>query len=304
MRKSYAVILGLIFSLQAFAQDDLLDLIPEEPIQDIVEATFKGTRLINMQTNEAPAGGVLQYVFQHRFGAMNNDFFYNFLGMDNAQVRLGLDYGITDRLSVGLGRSSYNKTNDFSLKYKILEQQTGLKNIPLSLTLFSSAYLNMRRRTDIDLNLPDRMTYAHQLIFARKFSQRFSMMISPSLVHFNLVEFREQNNTHVIIPAGMRIKINNRIALTAEYAPQLTRNFRQAPVSGDRENYINSFSIGVDIETGGHVFQLHLTNSRGLLDPEWMLQTNGDWLEGAIFFGFNISRVFTIREPKRPEVDN
>lgn len=303
MRCAFALFV-IVFGMpkHTIAQSDLLDLISDEPRKEISEAAFKATRLINMQTNEAPSKGVLQYVFQHRFGALNEDFFYNFFGMDNAQVRLALDYGLTEKLSFGVGRSSYNKTNDFSLKYKLLRQQKGVKNIPFSLTLFSSAYLNMTRRASLDLELADRLAYTNQLIFSRKFSHRFSMMISPTLVHFNLVEFRDQSNTHFISPIGLRYKLNNRIALTAEYAAQLSRNFNIIPVTNELEYYSNSFSIGVDIETGGHVFQLHLTNSRGLIDPEWMMRTNGDWLDGTIFFGFNISRVFTIKEPKRPEL--
>ncbi|TVQ77189.1 MAG: hypothetical protein EA358_07315 [Flavobacteriales bacterium] len=302
MKHLYLFCIFILFGnafLLAQGSEDLLDILGDEPNQNYAEATFKGTRLINMQTNEASAEGVLQFMFQHRFGPFNNDFLYNFFGLDVAQVRLGLDYAISDRLSLGVGRSSYNKTSDFTLKYRLLRQQTGKKNIPLSITLFSAAYLNMTRRS-FTPDFSDRLSYSHQLIFARKFSSSFSAMISPSLVHFNLVEFNAQPNSLFVLPVGGRFKLTRRFALTAEYALQSPRNFSVR--QGVETPYYNALSVGVDIETGGHVFQLHVTNSRGLIDPDWMVKTTGNWLEGGLFFGFNISRVFTLKEPKRPEV--
>lgn len=294
-------LLLLLIPFWSVAQDDLLDLLDEGETSEVVDATFKGTRLINMQTNESPAPGVLQFMFHHRFGAINNDFLHNFFGLDNAIVRLGLDYSFNDWLNVGVGRSSNNKTYDGFVKAKLLRQKRGAEAFPVSVSWYSAGFLNMTRR-DIDLNAGDRLSYVHQLIIARKMNKSISLMLTPSVVHFNLVEQAAQPNTVGVLAMGGRFKLNQRIAITAEYSPQLiNRNFR-TNADGERVDYQNGLSIGVDIETGGHVFQLHLTNSRSIIDPDWMAgPATGNWLDGDIYFGFNISRVFTVKEPKRPE---
>ena len=287
--------LGVFFTN---AQDDLLDLLGDEPQTSTVDATFKGTRLMNMQTNEIAAPGVLQFVFQHRFGPTSDDFLYNFFGLDQAIVRLGWDYSVNRWLNLGIGRSSNNKTWDGSVKMQLLRQKTGKNAFPFSMGWYSTANLNMTRRS-FDPELSDRLSYSHQMIFARKFNSRLSLLVSPSMVHFNLTQEANQPSDIFILPLGGRFKITKRVAITAEYAPQLNRNFYTQ--NGERTNYNNTFSVGVDIETGGHIFQLHVTNTRSMIDPEWMAQNPYSWSNGDIFFGFNISRVFTIVEPKRPE---
>ncbi len=300
MRYVYKALLALFIPFTGMAQDDLMDLLDEGETTEVVDATFKGTRLINMQTNETPAPGVLQFMFLHRFGAINDDFLYNFFGLDNAIVRLGLDYAFNDWLNVGIGRSSNNKTTDGFVKLNLLRQKRGAQPFPVSVTWYSAGFLSMDRNRNFDLT-SDRLTYVHQLIIARKMNKSISLMLTPSVVHFNLTREAAQPNTVGVLAMGGRFKINQRIAITAEYAPQLANpNFRTGS-DGQRIDYQNGLSIGVDIETGGHVFQLHLTNSRSIIDPDWMAgPATGNWLDGDIYFGFNISRVFTVKEPKRP----
>jgi len=291
----------VLLSFNAFAQDDLLDLLgEEEPQIEYAFATFKGTRVINFQTNELPAKGVMQFMIMHRFGAFNNDFFYNFLGLDNAQIRFSLDYSFTDWLNVGIGRSSFSKTYDGFLKLRMLRQSKGAKVMPLGLVFYSSLnYTTLKYDDNLPHNTSDRLSYSYQLILSRKFSKAFSMELVPSMVHFNLVEDRETPNDIFILGIGGRLKITKALALTAEYGLQLNDNFYY--VDGQKTNWENALSIGVDIETGGHVFQIHATNSRGLADPQWMARTPGSWGNGEIYLGFNISRVFTIKKPKLPE---
>ena len=293
---------GLIICLSKLeAQEDLLAELEglEEARTEFVTATFKGTQVINAPSNELPGAGVLQFVFQHRFGSLSDDFFYNFLGLDNADVRLGFDYALNDRLQIGLGRSSFEKTYDASSKIRILRQSTGPKALPLSMTVAASVFVKSLKWTDgLPHQFSDRLSYSFHLVISRKFSESFSLAFTPSLVHFNLVDRKDQANDVVAIGLGGRYKLNRRISINAEYFPQLNQNSYLD--QEQKRAFFNSFSLGFDIETGGHVFQLFFSNSRGVIAPQYIAQTSGSWKDGDVYFGFNISRVFTLKKPDLP----
>lgn len=282
----------LLCSLAVQAQEsDLFDVFEESTQSEVVYATFKGTQLINAATNETPGEGVLQFVMGHRFGSFNDDYLYNFFGLDNAQVRMQLDYGLTNRLNIGIGRSSFLKVADGFIKYQLLQQQKGTKTAPVSITLLSSAnYRNARYTDGIDHAMSDRLSYLHQAIIARKWNRKLSTLVSPSVVHFNLVPTAQDPNTTAHITLGARYKISNRMALTGESTLLSNREFS----SGER--YTTPFALGVDIETGGHVFQLHISNTRAMNGPYWMARNPYSASNGGLFLGFNISRVFTVKE--------
>ena len=282
----------LLCSLAVQAQEsDLFDVFEERTQSEVVYATFKGTQLINAATNETPGEGVLQFVMAHRFGSFNDDYLYNFFGLDNAQVRMQLDYGVTDRLNIGIGRSSFLKVADGFVKYQLLQQQKGTKTVPVSITLHSSTnYRNARYTDGIDHATSDRLSYMHQAIIARKWNRKLSTLVSPSVVHFNLVPTAQDPNTTAHITLGARYKISNRMALTGESTLLSNREFS----SGER--YTTPFALGVDIETGGHVFQLHISNTRAMNSPYWMARNPYSASNGGLFLGFNISRVFTVKE--------
>lgn len=287
------------------AQEDLLDVINDgqEETTTYTTATFKGTRIVNLQSSEITGAGVMQFIVLHRFGAFNDDFLYNFFGLDESLVRLSLDYSFNDYINVGVGRSSRSKVYDGWLKAKILRQSTGAIEMPISLLYYGSLNVNTTRFNDgLDRPFTERLSYVNQLIVARKFNDDLSLELAPTMVHYNLVQTEEQRNTLFGVGAGARYKLTNRVALTAEYMWQATRNSRL--VAGAEVPYNDALSIGVDIETGGHVFQLHLTNARNITDPNWMMQTPGSWTDGEIYFGFNISRVFTIKKPELPDSPN
>jgi hypothetical protein len=297
----YVCIALLLFSFELSAQDDLLDLLEEEPQIEYAFATFKGTRIINLQSNELPAEGVMQFMIMHRFGALNDDFVYNFFGLEQAQTRFSLDYSFKDWLNVGVGRSSFSKTYDGFAKVRLLRQSKGAKKVPFGIVYYTTVnYSTLRWNDDLPHNESERLSYTHEVILARKFSKNLSLQLVPSFVHFNLVEDRETPNDIFVLGIGGRYKVSNRVAITAEYGLQLNDNFYYNS-EGNKTSYNNALSIGVDIETGGHVFQLHATNSRGLADPQWMARTPGSWGTGDVFLGFNISRVFTLKKPKLPE---
>lgn len=290
--KQLLLAFAAIIATTSFAQEeDLFDLLDDENKQQITYATFKGTQLINAATNETPGEGVLQYVIAHRFGSFNDDYLYNFFGLDNAQIRMQLDYGLTDRLNIGIGRSSFLKVADGFVKYKLVQQQSGTTNIPVSVTLHSTLnYRNARYTDGIDHDLTDRFSYLHQAIIARKWNRSFSTIASPSIVHFNLVPSANDPNTTAHLTLGARYKITNRMALTGESTLLSNRELS----SGER--FTTPIALGIDIETGGHVFQLHISNTRAMNAPYWMARNPYEISNGGLFLGFNISRVFTVKE--------
>lgn len=276
---------------QASAQMDLLSAIEDStPRKEFVTNSFKSTRVIAGQSIENVGSGVLDFRILHRFGRVNEGA-YGAYGLDNATIRLGLDYGISKRFMIGIGRSSYKKEVDAFAKYKLFWQANG-GGSPVTVTLLSSVI-----RDGLDFAEPDRenynssrFSYSFQMLIGRKFSEAFTFQLSPTLIHRNLVKTAEDNNDIFSMGFGTRIKLTKRFALTAEY-------FYTNPNDLD-EGYKNPFAIGVDIETGGHVFQLHFTNSLGMNDKELITGTSGVWGDGDVHFGFNISRVFTLSKPK------
>jgi len=283
------LILILIIFGPAISAQDLMDMLDEDESSktEYTYATFKATRLINGQSIELPPKGAMNFVISHHFGAINSGA-YEFFGLDQANIRFGFDYCFTDWLSVGVGRSSVNKTFDGSLKVKLLRQSSGAKKMPFTLTLFANtAIISLKWQEPERTNyFTSRMQYAYQLLLARKFGSRLSLQLMPTLIHRNLVETIEDQNDVWAIGAGGRIKVSNRVAVTGEYYYVLPGK--------TADDYNNVFSIGVDLETGGHVFQIYLTNTQGLIEEQFIPMTDGDWLDGDIFISFNINRTFQI----------
>jgi len=286
----FSVVLSLQLITAVGQEDDLFSLMDIPETTEFTYATFKGTRIINAQSNETPGEGVLQYVISHRFGSFSNDYLYNFLGLDIAQIRMQLDYGVTDRLNIGIGRSSFNKVADGFIKYRLLRQTSGAEEFPFGLTLYSSTNYRGARYTDgVDHFLSDRLSFHHQAIFARKFDESFSLLVAPSAVHWNLVPGPNDPNTTFHLQIGGRYKITNRLALTGEY------NYGSNYEYSDGQRFYAPFALGVDLETGGHVFQFHISNTNAMSDPLWVATNPYNPLDGSLFLGFNISRVFTVR---------
>lgn len=306
MRHLLAVLLFASSTLPAAAQDDLLGLLGEEETgPEYTNAAFKTTRVINGHSLENTAHGVLDFKIGHRFGPANGGASEAY-GLDGATVRLGLDYGVTDRLMVGIGRSSYQKTLDGFVKYKLLRQCDAGCAMPITVAVVAASSMTTLAADKVPWYSPDRqdyfthrLSYAWTLIVGRKFSEGVSFQLNPGVVHRNLVAgINDANDVFHISGAG-RVKLTKRLAFNAEYFHVL----RDALEPG----FNNSLSIGFDIETGGHVFQLHFTNSSGMFERAFITETTGDWANsfapiskgGGFQFGFNISRVFTVHEPKR-----
>lgn len=289
MKTIFVVFLVLGFVSSVRAQEDLMKIINEETESEsgYVEQTFKGTRLINGHSIETRKRGVLDVIIGHRFGRLNSGA-YELFGLDESNVRLGVDYGMSDRFNIGVGRNSFEKTYDGFLKYKLLRQEYGA--VPVSIVALSSAALKTLRTGDPtgEPELKSRMTYAYQLIVARKFTPALSLQIAPTLVHRNSVVEEMDPNDIYALGAGGRIKLTKRISLNAEYYYQFN-TVANSPM-------MNSIAVGFDIETGGHVFQLHFTNSRAMNEKGFITETTGDFFDGDVHFGFNISRTFQLHE--------
>lgn len=288
------LLISISFNLTK-SQDLLSALGDDAPKKEFVTNAFKSTRVINCHSVEFLGGGVLDFRILHRFGLINSGA-YDAFGFDQSRVRLGLDYGITKRLMFGIGRSSYKKESDAFIKYRLLWQSTGAKSIPLSIVLVSGITENglKYQNTDQKNYFSSRLAYYHQIIFGRKFSESFSLQIAPTLIHNNLVDKKTDKNDVVTIGAGARMKLSRRIAITADYSYQL-------PNQGIPDIQ-QPLSIGFDIETGGHVFQLHFTNALGMNERVTNMETDGKWDKGDIHFGFNISRVFTIDKHRHKDI--
>ncbi|MBL7958239.1 MAG: hypothetical protein JNM49_09770 [Flavobacteriales bacterium] len=306
MTKPQFLVVALLLSASATAQNDLLGMLGEEETgPEYTNAAFKTTRVINAHSLENTAPGVLDFRIGHRFGPGNGGL-QDFFGLDGATVRLGFDYGVTDRLMVGFGRSGYQKTLDGFVKYKLVRQCDAGCSAPITLAIVAASSMTTLDAQEVpwyDPNRKDyfthRLSYAWTVILGRKFSEAISLQINPGVVHRNLVAGADDPNDVFHASGAGRVKITKRLAFNAEYFHVL-RN-------GLDEGFQNSLSVGFDVETGGHVFQLHLSNSAGMFDRAFITETNGDWArtfgrpgDGAgIHFGFNISRVFTVNEPKK-----
>ena len=286
-----AFLFFLIFS-GAFAQEDLMDMLDKNKPEEInyTTATFKSTRVMNGHSVEKMPPGQLDVRISHRFGTINLGP-YEFFGLDQSSVHFGLEYGILKWLMAGIGRGTYEKTFDGFAKFTILRQSSGARVMPVSVSALSSVALTSAKWSDPGRTnyFSSRLSYVQQFLIARKISQSFSVQIAPTFVHRNLVPTELDPNDLYAIGAGGRIKLTKRISFNAEYYYMINqRSFMSQKV-------YNPLSVGFDIETGGHVFQLIFTNSLAMIEKGFIGETTGSWAKGDIHFGFNISRVFTLK---------
>ncbi len=294
MRLFYISLLLVFFSSGLNAQNDLLDILNKgnKPEVNYTTATFKSTRILNGHSIERMPEGQLDFRISHRFGTLNSGS-YELFGLDQANIHFGLEYGILDWLMIGIGRGTYEKTYDGFAKFSVLRQSEGAKVIPVSLSLFSSVALKSVKWADPSRTnyFSSRLAYSGQLLIARKMNEEFSFQLSPSFIHRNLVATELDPNDILALGAGGRMKLSKRISLNAEYYYIINANntYLSQPV-------YNPLSFGVDIETGGHVFQLIFTNSLAMIEKGFIGETTGRWKHGDIHFGFNISRVFTLKK--------
>jgi hypothetical protein len=271
----------ILLPILAFAQEDLLAGLDSTATKQKVIAAFKGNKIVNLESTKIAAKGDLYFIVAHRFASIKTGF-EGFWGLDNANSQIKFLYGINDYVAVSAARSEL--AYDFAVKYKLADQIED--GFPVAIVGFNSLAFNnaLKQSNYPKMTFRNRMVYVTQLLISRKFSERFSFEIAPTFFHENFVEDDQQNNSQYAIAAGGRYKLNKRFALTMDYAAHLNRVASST--------YKNPFSIGVDIETGGHVFQLHFTSSQGIHEAGYLGKSTGDWTTGDIYFGFNLARVF------------
>jgi hypothetical protein len=288
-----------IWASVAWAQDELLDMLEDKSLKNApVIATYKSTRIVNLHSNEQMKAKHLDFRIQHRFGPVdisesNQYGFYNMFGLDGAVIRLGFEYGVTDKLMIGAGRSTVDKAYDGFVKYKVLQQS---KKMPISINYFGNAAINTIAWPDRTREYPfsARWSFVNQLIISKKFNDFISATLAPTVVHHNLVSQRSEPNTNYAVGIGTSIRITPSIRFNAEFIPRL--NGRNEP---NGNPYYDAFAFGLDFETGGHVFQLHFTNARGLIEQQFITRNINPLTINEPRFGFNLSRTFSFDKQQK-----
>lgn len=306
-----AIAILFLLPLAGWAQDDLLQMLEEsEPQkQEKVTATFKTTRVINAHSIETVKGKTIDVRISHRFGNIystrnDNDGPDSFFGFDNvADVRLAVEYGITDNVMIGLGRSQMNNLVDGLVKWRFYTQTTDNKR-PLSLAIVGTMGLNPSKKAAFYSGVKDsliqtygssksffhRLSYTAQLIIARKFSPSVSIQLIPTYIHRNFVRDPRDENSMFALGVAGRFKVSKRVAIIADYF------YVFSPYRYNRTGipFFMPISIGVEIETGGHVFHIDVSNARGIIANNFLVESPDSWEYAEIKLGFNISRVFNV----------
>ena len=264
----------------------------DKPKKEIVTNAFKSPRVINGHSMEFLSPGTMDFRILHRFGQLDQGY-SNFYGLDQASMRIGFDFGITRNLMFGFGRSTFKKELDGYIKFAPVRQSTGSKSFPFTIALVSGMTMNTLPYADPTIKnfFSSRLAYYFQTIIGRKFSEGITLQVTPTMVHNNIVPLSSQPNDVYAVGFGGRAKVSKRMALTWDYF-YLVNGVQQGI------NYA-PLSVGVDIETGGHVFQLHVSNATGMNERAFITETTGDWSKGEIRFGFNLSRVFQLKKHKQ-----
>ena len=279
----YLLILLLAAPSLLIAQDDLMAEIDGEVQEDYKSAAFKGLKIVNFESTKMVSKKELYFVVSHRFGSLETGL-KDFFGLDQAVTRLNLIYGITDGISIGVSRSSFQKIYESSLKLRLVREKKG--GFPVTVVSSSNILINTALDDELipGLSFKNRLGYTTQLLISKKFNKNFSLQLMPTFFHDNYVVIDDQHNSQYVIGFGGRHKLTKRWSLNFDYGLHLNR--------ADSSPFTNPLSIGFDLETGGHVFQLHFTNAQPMNTNGFLGQGTGDWGDGDVFFGFNLSRVF------------
>lgn len=278
-------LLSLFSFTHLFAQDDLLNELSDSKNskKEVADAAFKGLQITTMQSTKLAAKGEWYFLVSHRFGDLTNGL-DNFFGLDNALTKIGGLYGVRNWLTVGFSRHTYNKTYELSGKVRFIQQE--VDGFPVTIVGYTTMDINTKLETDVYPNLrgSDRLAYSFQLPISRKFSKSFSLEVNPIYIHKNLIDPNFEKENQFLVASGGRYKLSKRLSLNLEYAGRINEI--------EHDYYHNPLTVGLDIETGGHVFQLVFSNSQALNDVSYFTNALGKWDDKGIFFGFNIYRVF------------
>jgi hypothetical protein len=284
MRCLNILIMLLLCQILTAQGDDLLSEIDTDSVGDqYATAAFKGLKIVNFESTKLVAKKELTFIVSHRFGSIENGF-DSFFGLDDAVTRLNFVYGITDAINIGVSRSSFQKIYEASAKYRLVRQKEN--GFPFTIVAYNSILINtaLEKENLPKLEFKDRLGYTAQLLISKKVSSKLSLEVAPTFFHDNFVAYDEQHNSQYAIGFGGRQKLGKRWSINLDYGWHLNR--------ADGSPFKNPLSIGFDLETGGHVFQMHFSNAQAMNTNGFLGQATGDWSDGNIYFGFNLSRVF------------
>ncbi len=282
--KKYIFILCFLCSSLVQAQEDIMDELDQEAILDsAVVSAFFGLKIVNLESTNTASKGDLYFNISHRFGSIK-DGIDELFGLDQSTIRFSFFYGINDWLTLGASRSSYNKTYDISAKYRLKKQYKN--GFPFTITGFSEIAVNTKINADDypGFTFINRLSYLSEVLVSRKFNERLSLQFAPIFIHENFVLNDNQDNSQFALGAGGRYNLNGTLSLNVDYVYHLNR--------ANYSPFSNPLSFGLDIETGGHVFQIILSNSNQLNDINFITNAIGDWSTGDLYLGFNLYRVF------------
>jgi len=286
MKKFFSFVFVFFTIGYASAQDDLLDQLNAEKsnVKDKETTAFKGLQICNIQSTKMTAKGDWYMVISHRFGDLTQGL-DNFFGLDNAMTKIGAIYGVTNWLSIGASRHTYNKLYELTAKYKFADQVTS--GFPVTIVGYNTMDINTALSTDQYPNLQpvNRLAYSSQLLMSRKFSEGLSFEVGGVYVHKNLYDDAQELKDQYLVAAGGRCKLSKRLSVNLDYAYKINQ-LANAPL------YQNPLTLGLDIETGGHVFQMVFSNSQPMNDVAVFTNATGKWNGGSLYFGFNMYRVF------------
>lgn len=293
---TYLFLCSLFFGAALSAQEDLLGELEQEVDQSQnVIAAFKGLKVVNFESTKLAGAKDFYFFVSHRFGSVENGF-EDFFGLDNAVTQLKFIYGFNDWLNAGIARSSFDKKYGLHVKYRLVGQQND--GFPLTIGGYNLVTINTALDDDLlpNLEFSDRLVYTSQLLISRKVTRALSLLVAPTYIHENLAtrsfvnnpdgttSVYDEENDQFAMGLGGRYKVASRWSINVDYGIHFNRN--------SNSNFVNPLSIGVDLETGGHVFQMHFTNAQGMFEESYLVRAQGDWGDGNFYFGFNLSRVF------------
>lgn len=281
MTKKLLFALCFLYATSGFAQEDLLSSLDSTQVVDkTVTSSFKGLQIITLQSAKLPAEKEFYMVISHRFGSVKGGI-SEFFGFDSATTKIGGVYGVTNWLSASVSRHTLLKIYETSLKYRLANQTD---TFPVEIVGYNTIDFNSGLKKDDypKIEFADRLSFIHQLLISRKFSERLSLELAPTYIHKNLYNPAIENDNQLVLATGGRMKLTKRLSLNMEYG----QNFNKPSF------YENPLSVGLDIETGGHIFQLIFSNSQSMTESGYLTTASGDWGKGDFFFGFNLYRVF------------
>lgn len=281
MKKKIILTICFLVAISSYAQDNLLSELDSTKVVDkSVTATFKGLQIITLQSTKLTTKKEFYMVISHRFGSVKGGI-SEFFGFDDAVTKIGGIYGLNDWLSLSASHHTLLKIYETSAKYRIARQND---KFPFDIVGYQTIDINsgLKKEDYPKIGFSDRLAYVHQLLISRKFSRKFSLEVAPTFVHKNLYNPIIENDNQFVFAAGGRMKLSKRLSFNLEYG----HNFDKP------DFYKNPLSIGLEVETGGHVFQLIFTNSQSMTESGYLTTAKGDWVKGDVFFGFNLYRVF------------